>query len=441
MAATTITTAMDFISIHGHPSSTTTPTTPDEKHQEKNWLSICSFPGKGRGFVATQQIPAGTIVHTAEPLAAVVSQEWIPETCAWCFHFTYPKKMKYKMEMKVSTTCLQKKKKKQHPRSTTMTSKDVLFCSESCQQKYQTYGYHKNESELLLRCFHALEQVYHQRREKQTSNDNEDILHHDMNKFIKDLLHQKVDIHNDEQLRHWIDQAWTTFVQHYHQGQATQTWMPDDAERTMLRLVACCVGRRQMEAEYLFPELPVTVSTFNDLFQVQCNELAYIRRILLDVDHENESRKEKRILDALFDIMQMYIFFLSATSDFLDCPHTLFRAIYFREMANSFGLWEMASKQEEEDGNVTDDLELLGWGIYPSAVYFNHACDANIRKIRKGRQMVFISKRVIEQGEEACISYGCVEDTVQERRKRLLEHYHFLCACTRCEQEASSSSE
>ena len=115
----------------------------------------------------------------------------------------------------------------------------------------------------------------------------------------------------------------------------------------------------------------------------------------------------------------------------------MFRAIYFREMANSFGLWEMSSQQEqkENDGNVTDDLELLGWGIYPSAVYFNHACNANVRKIRDGRKMVFIAKCDIEEGEEACISYGCVEDTVEERRKRLLEHYHFLCACNRCEQE------
>ncbi|KAI8094830.1 uncharacterized protein B0P05DRAFT_439039, partial [Gilbertella persicaria] len=105
----------------------------------------------------------------------------------------------------------------------------------------------------------------------------------------------------------------------------------------------------------------------------------------------------------------------------------LFRAIYFRERANSFGLWEMSP-----DGTVTDDLELLGWGIYPSAVYFNHACDANVNKIREGRQLKFIANRTIQKGQEACISYGSVHDTVDIRRARLFEHYHFMCACTQC---------
>ncbi|KAI9319328.1 hypothetical protein BX666DRAFT_1830835, partial [Dichotomocladium elegans] len=105
------------------------------------------------------------------------------------------------------------------------------------------------------------------------------------------------------------------------------------------------------------------------------------------------------------------------------------RAIYFRENANSFGLWEMPHGDNQ---GVTDDLELLGWGLYPSAVYFNHACDANITKTRDGRNMLFVANRDIEPGQEACIAYGSVEEPVLERQRRLLENYHFLCTCDRC---------
>ncbi|KAI8073705.1 hypothetical protein BDF21DRAFT_302151, partial [Thamnidium elegans] len=111
----------------------------------------------------------------------------------------------------------------------------------------------------------------------------------------------------------------------------------------------------------------------------------------------------------------------------------LFRSIFFRERANSFGLWEMSNDEvANASGGVSDDLELLGFGIYPSAVYFNHSCDANVIKVRDGRSMKFISRRMIDEGEEACISYGSVDDDVHNRRQRLLEHYHFLCQCIRC---------
>jgi len=143
------------------------------------------------------------------------------------------------------------------------------------------------------------------------------------------------------------------------------------------------------------------------------------------------------------DVMALYTFFSRALTDPLNqvpalanVDHRLFRSIYFREKANSFGLWEMGdSGVSLADGGVTDDLELLGWGIYPSAVYFNHSCDANVVKVRENRQIKFIARRMIEKGQEACISYGSVGEDVNERRARLMSHYHFLCQCTRCIQE------
>ncbi|KAI8369000.1 hypothetical protein BD560DRAFT_330574, partial [Blakeslea trispora] len=90
------------------------------------------------------------------------------------------------------------------------------------------------------------------------------------------------------------------------------------------------------------------------------------------------------------------------------------------------------------EGAITDDLELLGWGIYPSAVYFNHSCDANVIKVRKKRNIKFIAIHTIEQDQETCISYGAVHEPVETRRARLLEHYHFECQCTRCIDEINT---
>ncbi|KAI9487910.1 hypothetical protein BDB00DRAFT_850978 [Zychaea mexicana] len=457
----------DFVAVHGHP---------EEKHRHGNqqgdhWLKACSLQGKGRGFVATQRVAAGTRVHTAEPLAAVVSQEWVPETCAWCFHFTYPKRMRFKADITLPTTAdpannSTKRKKKQNALMTT-TIKDVMFCSESCRKQFHFHGHSEDESNLLLRSYHALEQEYNSRQKQhreypEECNDKDD--GHDIQLFDS----EQVDITDDDQLSHWINRIWTSITRYSCFVQSQQRWIPDNAERTMMRLVACCLARRQSEAEYLFSERQhqAAVPKFDDLLNVQCNELTYVRRILDGINSDGiksstdraTERKQRELPDELLHIINMYSFFVSATSSLFDCPHAVFRAIYFREMSNSFGLWEMSQQQQKEKysknssdvafsddvddasddiGNVTDDLELLGWGIYPSAVYFNHSCKANVKKIRDGRNMVFIAKHDIEQGEEACISYGCIEDSVQERRKRLLEHYHFICACTRCEEEST----
>ncbi|KAI8139882.1 hypothetical protein BJV82DRAFT_625349 [Fennellomyces sp. T-0311] len=383
--------AKDFITLHGHPSS-------DQKSQ---WLEICTLPGKGRGYVASQRIPAGTQVHKAKPLSAVVSQEWIPETCGWCFQFSYPKRMRHKIEIMDPNNSNKKMR--------AIVIKDVLFCSETCRQQFQAHGF-SDESNLLLQSYYTLDQEYGRR------------ILHKVDGLPTIRVPGGVDINDDTQLSDWIEQTWTAV-----QDRLQANWIPDGGERTMARLVACCLARRQ--SEYLFTDH--ALPKFNDLLDIQCNELAFVRHICNNLDNEIQLPEE------LIQVMQLYAFLSSATSTILDCPHDVFRSIYFREMANSFGLWEMPHK-DAADGSVTDDLELLGWGIYPSAVYFNHACDANVTKVRKGRDMVFIAKRDIEPGEEACISYGCVEEPVQERRKRLLEHYHFLCACKRCESESLS---
>lgn len=90
---------------------------------------------------------------------------------------------------------------------------------------------------------------------------------------------------------------------------------------------------------------------------------------------------------------------------------------------NSFGI-------RDEDGE-----EYMGYALYPTASYFNHSCDANVAKVRVGREWIFTAKRDIAAGEECCITYlGGDEDelSVDERRARTREHWGFECGCGRC---------
>ncbi|KXT12996.1 hypothetical protein AC579_3161 [Pseudocercospora musae] len=86
-----------------------------------------------------------------------------------------------------------------------------------------------------------------------------------------------------------------------------------------------------------------------------------------------------------------------------------------------------------------DSEEYMGYGVYPAASYFNHSCDPNIGKQRKGRSWEFHALRDISPGEECCITYlgGDERDMdVLERVRRLRDVWDFVCICPRCKAEA-----
>jgi SET domain len=102
-----------------------------------------------------------------------------------------------------------------------------------------------------------------------------------------------------------------------------------------------------------------------------------------------------------------------------------------RHLSNSFGIWELPIMAESEN---------LGSAMYPSASYFNHSCDPNVMKVRLGREVIFVTSREVQSGEELCISYGHTEKEVEERRSKLLDWWGFNCNCSRCERELNDKS-
>ena len=105
-------------------------------------------------------------------------------------------------------------------------------------------------------------------------------------------------------------------------------------------------------------------------------------------------------------------------------PETL-RTVKTREVHNSFGIRSL-----DDEGS-----EFFGFGVWPSASYFNHCCRPNVSKNRVGRTWTFTAKVDVSAGEELNISYlGGDEATLSrpERQERLRKVWGFDCACSHC---------
>jgi SET and MYND domain-containing protein len=97
-----------------------------------------------------------------------------------------------------------------------------------------------------------------------------------------------------------------------------------------------------------------------------------------------------------------------------------------RHLSNSFGIWELP---------ISPDSENLGSAMYPSGSFFNHSCDPNITKVRRGRSVIFVTSQDVSKGQELCISYGHTERQVEDRRQVLRDWWGFNCNCLRCTKE------
>ncbi|KAH6909827.1 hypothetical protein BKA70DRAFT_1399702 [Coprinopsis sp. MPI-PUGE-AT-0042] len=81
---------------------------------------------------------------------------------------------------------------------------------------------------------------------------------------------------------------------------------------------------------------------------------------------------------------------------------TTTRALIARDHSNVFGIWERADNEGES--------EMLGWGMFISASFFNHDCSPNLKKRAAGRAIDFYTIRDVERGEELCTNYVDVSE-------------------------------
>lgn len=127
--------------------------------------------------------------------------------------------------------------------------------------------------------------------------------------------------------------------------------------------------------------------------------------------------------------------------------------ILSRDLGNSFGTWEAFEggappspspssllSSPSLDSTIVGRGQQVGFALYPILSFYNHSCSPNIIKKRTATTYFFstIPTRIVDEGEELCISYlGGEERSLSrvERRDKLREGWGFDCCCIRCENE------
>ncbi|KAJ2059916.1 hypothetical protein GGI17_004118 [Coemansia sp. S146] len=484
-------------------------------------VSIRHVAGRGRGFFATRDIQAGETVFRAVPLAWAISEDWMKNTCWWCFAYNSRRGHPIKaVDVSATSSTLaignpQASKKrggataaKNGSRPSTNRYKGV-FCSLECHQTAISAhgGQEKWDSYLALLSAMEDEIQMHgnqiarssKAREKtelcsSTLPDNsqlraaavglESVLSSESGEKRVVSNYPDADFDpddlTDDQLGEWISAVWNTIAEHG----LFSDYMPDSSERELTRLIAnqLCLSdalstNRDSAISTTDWQIEMVASSAADgdiapleaLFHVKSNETEVLRASICQVQlvptsldgcvstpatiapirlpwHPSPAQILQSQWSSSFQAAAGSYSLLARawerTSNNIGVlSHARFRGVYYREKANSFGIWDPPTDVLQPamltDGTSYDEREWVGFSIYPTAVYFNHSCAPNVSKLRHGRTMNFVSNQSVQSGEELFISYGSVTDAVSERHDRLRDHFFFECACERCIAESS----
>lgn len=343
----------------------------------------------GRGCFARSDIAKGTVLHVSrKSVGSSVSRVFRKEVCTGCFAYYDGKTLKHRLRDK------------------------IYFCSGECMDKFV-----KNDPKgLLTSTLVRVETLFAQSRgevdEDSIPETEEDVssIWADIEKWDSQFERLKPSkranirpVVNDDdycELRYVISVLHTL-----HQVETTPKSLLDQ------------LGRARLEQIYL-----------KDMDETATMEL---ESKLFHLLQSSEGQKVQRYPYLAVSYANIYKFIrLVAPPEYL--PHLSIqsvRDIIGRNLTNAFGIWSPVDHPDEE-------REYFGFGVYPSASFFNHSCRPNVSKARHGEMYEYVASEDIAQGTELCISYGIrASDTVCQRRAALAEWF-FTCGCLRCVTEA-----
>ncbi|KAJ2400926.1 hypothetical protein GGI23_001728 [Coemansia sp. RSA 2559] len=483
-------------------------------------VRIRYVPGRGRGYFAARGIAKGETVLKAVPLACAISEDWVKNTCWWCFAYD-PRKTHSvgavdheTLEGLVKQQGSDSNNSKKQPRQSVQYK--GVFCSIECRQKavlahggqsrWHSYVALLGAIDSEVRAFRGRQNCTRPTRlsdystrqhlnstvryltapdpSLSTFDDAPAVIGDNARTSMSWNIDFDPDDSSDQQLSDWISQVWDTITAH----KLFQQHLPDSSQRELVRLIsnAMCLEDAAANPTELesWQALVLSLKGAERDFAPPCtlphvrnNEVDFLRATLRRLHAETPGSDTPSTISPVrlpfqptpHQIEQSQwgavVFRAAASAYMLLVPawrvttkshvlgkltHERFRTVYYREMANSFGIWESAEDdvrlppsalimpaEEQPVHSKGAESEWLGFVIYSTAVYFNHSCAPNVRKVREQRTMNFISCRDIAQDEELFITYGSVAESGPERRSRLQEHFFFECTCDRCLAEAS----
>lgn len=338
----------------------------------------------GRGCFASSAIAAGTpIYHCRAPVSSTIAKPYKKEVCQQCFSYDGGKTLKHRKLKKMGKDTLL-----------------MYFCSPTC-----LTGFEDGDPDNIL--FDSLMAV-----EKYYNNDDPEPV----------VLSEGTDLDQA------IDKQWALA----EKWQATVLAMKPLKRERMIPKIS--------ETDYMEAKYVVGV-----LYQMYCSrehtdegymhevgdaDAMAMEGILFDMLQSSDREKVHRfpyLLAAYIDIFKYVFLVVRPELQPLVTPDAV-RLIIGRNLSNAFGIWS-------ETTSSAEDKEFYGFGVFPSASFFNHSCDRNIVKTRKNNQLTFTTTRDVAPHEELCIDYGNYLDEDVLVRRKYLSEWFFDCGCAKCTKE------
>ncbi|OBA19151.1 SET domain-containing protein [Metschnikowia bicuspidata var. bicuspidata NRRL YB-4993] len=344
----------------------------------------------GRGCFTDKSIEKDTsLLQVKFPVGSGVVRPFRKEVCMWCFHYENGRTMKFRLLNR------------------------IYFCSAGCQSDFIAHDFDGTLSSTIC----AAEELFL----KCSAEIFEDDVADDVAE-ISQIMDSK-----------WVSVLeWENQVFRMKPSKRTPYYPTVTAEdyTEIQYIISTLHNMRRCESRRLLRQ-PQAASqkSLKYLKEMSPEEAMDFELQTYEMLQSLEVEKVKRYPYLLLSYLNIFKFVrLVAPESWLQfvTPQNV-RNILGRNLTNAFGIWSAVSQSE--------DKEYFGFGMYPSASFFNHSCASNIKKVRKGAGFEFIASRDILPGEELCISYGIKGDESVTERQEILSEWFFTCACSRCNSE------
>lgn len=345
----------------------------------------------GKGCFSYEHIPKGTEILVSNPLGFTISKDFKKEVCLNCFKYNNGRTMKAKYSLP------------------NFKSQYIYFCSEECVKEFKAH----DESEVFLSALLNLDKYY----SKYNTDDDPEPINVNDKEFVFTIKEKWSEVNQwVERINQTKKTKWDQFIPKINESE----YLEAKYVLSVLHQYYITDKHDPHEPDERF----IQDYELNDAMIIETTLFSYLQSSeILKV------LKFKNLLQSYINIFK----FLKLTcppnyQKFID-PLTV-RLIIGNNLTNAFGIWTLEA----------GDKEFLGFGVYPSASFFNHSCEPNIIKKRINNQLHFVTLRDIKKNEELCIDYGnYLNETFEVRRKQLNEWF-FLCGCTRCQRESKALS-
>ena len=282
-----------------------------------SFYKVLTTPDVGRICVATQDISPRQVVLETRPFCAVLCDEWVRERQICWFCFTQnPSGKKYQHRCILNQGA-----------NTKSGGCKAVYCSAECAKMDGQLGH-----SVACGYLQALDSFLVKASRK-------GLMPGHLNSLQLDI--------------HWEATSNSDMLLCY---------VPDEVERDIMRFAINGLSRRLVETATTATtsQSPTEAPTWNDLLMLQNNEPDFCMR------------NSNLVLVKAHRLIYHFMRSILKCANILGPDSALFRDLVYREIANSFGIWD--SK------DITDSSELLGYAVFPSASFFNH-CTSYLNKV------------------------------------------------------------